>query len=138
MGFDVYPIVVGGQRYVVLASAIIELRRLLDVGSEVTSIHTRLGRVPVCDLAVWADVAPTMERRTALLFLLQGRLVGAVVDQVDDRIEVPALFDLPLLLYDASVDPTIIGVVLINDVPCLVLDLEAFALVHMPLAHADF
>ena len=138
MSLGVYPITIGGQRYVVLASAVIEIRRLIDAGSEMTALHTRLGRVPVCDLAVWADVQPATERRTALLFLLQGRLVGAVVDDVTDRVEVTELLDLPMLIYDSSVDPTVIGAVMIDDLPCLVLDLEAFALVHMPLAHTDF
>ncbi len=134
-----YPVQIADQRYAVSATAIKAVRRLPNVGAELTNLHTRWGRVPLCDLAVWAAVQSQAEQRVALLLTVGERWVGVVVDAIADAaVDVAAVLELPSLIHDASVDPTIAGVILIDAVPCLILDLETFVIVHMPLVHEDF
>ena len=128
-----YPIWVDQQRFAVPVEIVVEVRRVPWAGSDISSLYTRYGRVALCDLAEWAHVPVSKAQRSVLVLLIQQRWFGVIIDQIDDAVTFnEPLLELPLLLHDASVDPSIMGVILIDTKPCLVLDLEALTLMHVP------
>lgn len=137
---DFYPVWVGTQRFMIATDSVSSIERIRNVGSTTTALHTRWGRTPLCHVHTWINTnEPRQELpyHFALVVATRTGWVGVVVDRIDDVIRHPtAIMPLPNIVYDSLFDPTIVGVLMLDDVPCLVLDLEAFVLIHLPAEQA--
>ena len=134
-----YPVWVGRQRFLVAMERVRGIERIPDVGSSTTFLHTGWGRIRLYELYVWAaESAPDLPSRMALVLASGQQHAGVVVDRIEDTVEIgAALAGLPDIIADTMLDPTISGVLLLDSVPFLVLDLEAFILMHgLPAPHA--
>ena len=127
-----YPVWVGRQRFLVAMERVRGIERLPDVGSSTTFLHTGWGRVRLYELHIWAgESRPDQPSRLALILAAGQQRAGVVVDRIEDTIEIDAaVAGLPDIIADTLLDPTIGGVLLLDSAPCLVLDLEAFILMH--------
>jgi hypothetical protein len=127
-----YPVWVGRQRFLVAMQRVRGIERIPDVGSETTFLHTGWGPVRLYDLHVWAGEGRTeLPIRMALVLAADEQRAGIVVDRIEDTVDISGkIIGLPDVLADALLDPTIRGVLMLDSAPCLVLDLEAFILMH--------
>lgn len=127
-----YPVWVDTQRFVVPAASVGGIERVRDYGSPTTALHTRWGRIPLYDLTPWVTaIRRELMFRYAVLVVVNTLRVGVIIDRVDDLITVPEpVFSLPSLVRDALIDSTVSGVIMLDELPCLVLDLTAFILAH--------
>jgi chemotaxis signal transduction protein len=135
-----YPVWLGSQRFAIPASIVRGIERVREYGAPTTALHTRWGRIPLCDLAALINPPPRdLDFRYALLILFNNEWIGITVDKVDDMVSLADdVLSLPTLIHDAILDPTVSGVILLDDTPCLVLDLEAFAVTYWLVSQANF
>ena len=135
-----YPVWLGAQRFAIPAAIVRGIERVRDSGAPTTALHTRWGRIPLCDLAALTNPPPReLDFRFALLMVYNTAWIGIVVDQVDDLVALPEpVLDLPPLVHDSILDPSVSGVILLDDTPCVVLDLEAFVITYWLVSQANF
>lgn len=127
-----YPVWVGRQRFLIAMERVRGIERLPDVGSSTTFLHTGWGRIRLYELHVWAgESMPDLPSRLALVLSSGQQSAGVIVDRIEDTVAIDApVAGLPDIIADTLLDPTIGGVLLLDSAPCLVLDLEAFILMH--------
>lgn len=127
-----YPVWVGRQRFLVAMARVRGIERIPDVGSSTTFLHTGWGRIRLYELHVWAgESLLDQPSRMALVLTADQQRAGVVVDRIEDTVDIgTAIADLPGLIADTLLDPTISGVLMLDSTPCLVLDLDAFILMH--------
>ncbi|HYF64096.1 MAG TPA: chemotaxis protein CheW [Herpetosiphonaceae bacterium] len=127
-----YPVWVGRQRFLVAMARVRGIERIPDVGSSTTFLHTGWGRIRLYELHIWAgESLRDQPSRLALVLNAGQQPAGVVVDRIEDTVEITAaVASLPDIVADTLLDPTISGVLLLDSTPCLVLDLEAFIVMH--------
>ncbi len=137
---EFYPVWLGAQRFAIPAAIVRGIERVRDSGAPTTTLHTRWGRIPLCDLAALSNPPPReLDFRFALLILYNKEWIGIVVDRVDDLVTLPeTVLALPTLVHDSILDPSVSGVILLDDTPCVVLDLEAFVITYWLVSQANF
>ncbi|MBA3468175.1 MAG: chemotaxis protein CheW [Herpetosiphonaceae bacterium] len=135
-----YPVWLGPQRFAIPATSVRGIEQVREYGSPTTALHTRWGRIPLCDLAALSDPPPRdLDFRYALLIMYNHAWIGIVVDRIDDLVSVAqTVLPLPPLVHDSILDPTISGVILLDDIPCVVLDLEAFVVTYWLVSQSNF
>ena len=128
---DLYPVNVGDQTVLIRQTALVGVDYVANSGQPISSVVQQTNPIDVIDLNQWLQQPIGQQASRLALFVVGQTAMGVVVDQLGDPISTAlSLQPLPSLVSDSLLDPSILGIIMLDERPCLMLDLELFVLVH--------
>lgn len=128
---DLYPVNVGDQTVLIRQTALVGVDYVANTGQPISSVVQQSNPIDVIDLNQWLQQPIGQQANRLALFVVGQTAMGVVVDQLGDPISTAlSLQPLPSLVSDSLLDPSILGIIMLDERPCLMLDLELFVLVH--------
>ncbi len=128
---DLYPLSVGDQTLLIRQTALVGVDYVANSGQPIRRVIQHGNPIDVIDLNQWLQ-QPIGEQANRLALFVAGQAsLAIVVDQLGDPIRAALTVQpLPSLVSDSLLDPSILGIIMLDERPCLMLDLELFVLVH--------
>ncbi|XSG73613.1 hypothetical protein ACP8Y2_15635 [Herpetosiphon llansteffanensis] len=128
---DLYPLSVGDQTLLIRQTALVGVDYVANSGQPIRRVIHHGNPIDVIDLNQWLQQPIGAHANRLALFVAGQASVAVVVDQLGDPIRAALTVQpLPSLVSDSLLDPSILGIIMLDERPCLMLDLELFVLVH--------
>ncbi len=128
---DLYPVSVGDQTILIRQTALVGVDYVANNGNPLRRVIQHGNPIDVIDLNQWLQQPIGQQANRLALFVGGQATLAVVVDQLGDPISAAlTLQPLPSLVSDSLLDPSILGIIMLDERPCLMLDLELFVLVH--------